>query len=95
MNEPHIRSVPRVTVHYIQMQPTVEVLLQVRTASTQPWQFLIEVVPMLTARFRLVLQVDPALTVDEASAVAARVRQAVETLPDVMRAEVHLDLTGR
>jgi hypothetical protein len=36
MNEPHIRSVPRVTVHYIQMQPTVEVLLQVRTASTQP-----------------------------------------------------------
>lgn len=50
---------------------------------------------MLTARSRLVLQVDPALTVDEASAVAARVRQAVETLPDVMRAEVHLDLTGR
>lgn len=28
--EARIRGVPRVTVHYIQMQPTVEVLLQVR-----------------------------------------------------------------
>lgn len=41
------------------------------------------------------MQLDPSLTVDDASALAARVREAVEGLPDVVRAEVHLDLTGK